>query len=192
MAFPKNHLDKLRVQYTAACLITGNKRLKHMQPVQQQLHWLPIPNHINFKLRLITCKALNKLAPRYIKDLLESLTIHNPGHNPSDLCPRIAWKYLGKIIQLMVIRCFSFAALKLWNQLPECLKTSSSLECFKKDLKAHLFNPFTTKYLNVYVVPCSAEHLNKWKNCTIPHQIHHLGFGIITLIHQKRLIHTQK
>ena len=40
-----------------------------------QLHWLPINQHIQFKIALITYKALNDLAPQYLSSLL---TVNTP------------------------------------------------------------------------------------------------------------------
>ena len=41
--------------------------------------------------------------------------------------------------QTFVARLFSVAAPRLWNNLPNSLKDSSSIEHFKKGLKTHLF-----------------------------------------------------
>ena len=41
--------------------------------------------------------------------------------------------------QTFAARSFSVAAPRLWNNLPNSLKDSSSIEQFKKGLKTHLF-----------------------------------------------------
>ena len=69
---PDVDLRKLqRVQYAAARLVTRTKKHEHMQPVLKNLHWLPIKSRINYKVLLITYKALNNLAPFYIQELLQ-------------------------------------------------------------------------------------------------------------------------
>ena len=133
---PKVHLDKLqRVQYAAARLVTGTKRHEHMRPILYKLHWLPIRERIQYKLMLITYKALNNLAPAYISDLLHPLSHTRTLRSSSkkDLkVPRANSVTYGD-------RCFSTAAPKLWNKLPEKLKCAPSLNCFKHDLKTHIF-----------------------------------------------------
>ena len=57
------------VQNAAARILTRTKHFEHITPVLASLHWLPIKFHINFNV-LITCNALNGLAPPYLKDLL--------------------------------------------------------------------------------------------------------------------------
>lgn len=48
------------------------KKYDHITPIiLQQLHWFPVSQCFIFKLFLITYKALNGLAPAYIKDLLK-------------------------------------------------------------------------------------------------------------------------
>ena len=58
------------VQNAAAPILTRIKCFEHITPVLASLHWLPIKFCIDFKVLLITFKALNGLAPPYLKDLL--------------------------------------------------------------------------------------------------------------------------
>ena len=58
------------VQNAATHILTRTKCFEHITPVLASLHWLPIQFCIDFKVLLITCKALNGLAPPYLKDLL--------------------------------------------------------------------------------------------------------------------------
>ena len=51
---------------TAALLIVGAKKQDHIKHVlRDRLHWLPIPQRVQFKLCLLTYKALHGLAPSY-------------------------------------------------------------------------------------------------------------------------------
>ena len=43
-------------------------------PVLAKLHWLPIPELIMYKILTKTYKAVNRLAPPYISDLLTPYT----------------------------------------------------------------------------------------------------------------------
>ena len=69
---PKCHIDKLqRVQNAAARLVVMQGKFCHIIPVLLQLHWLPVLFRINFKILLLTFKAIHKLAPSYINDLVK-------------------------------------------------------------------------------------------------------------------------
>ncbi|KAF7249630.1 putative RNA-directed DNA polymerase from transposon BS [Varanus komodoensis] len=58
------------VQNRAARLLTGTGRYVHMTPVLRQLHWLPIEVRAQFKVSVMTYKALNGLGPGYLKEHL--------------------------------------------------------------------------------------------------------------------------
>ena len=64
-------INKLQlVQNAAAGVLTRIRKYEHISPVMSTLHWLPIKHHIHFKILLITYKALNDLAPQYLRELL--------------------------------------------------------------------------------------------------------------------------
>ncbi|KAF7244648.1 FRAS1-related extracellular matrix protein 1 [Varanus komodoensis] len=58
------------VQNRAARLLTGTGRYAHMTPVLHQLHWLPIEARAQFKVLIMTYKALNGLGPGYLNECL--------------------------------------------------------------------------------------------------------------------------
>lgn len=64
-----SHLQN--VQNAAARIITGTKKYDHIKPVLKQLHWLPVNQRINYKILLLTYKALDGQAPSYVTELLE-------------------------------------------------------------------------------------------------------------------------
>ena len=71
-------LDKSKLQYiqnSVARLLTHTPTRHHITPVLQNLHWLPVPQRIQFKILLLTHKALHNQAPSYLTDLLHR---HNP------------------------------------------------------------------------------------------------------------------
>ncbi len=64
-------INKLQlVQNAAARVLTRSRKYDHISPVVSTLHWLPIKHCIDFKILLITYKALNGLAPQYLSELL--------------------------------------------------------------------------------------------------------------------------
>ncbi len=98
--------------------------------------WLPTKHRIDFKILLITYKALNGLAPQYLSELLSHyspsrpLRSQNSGHL---IIPRISKSTAGG-------RSFSYLAPKLWNNLPNTVREADTLCQFKSRLKTHLFN----------------------------------------------------
>ena len=123
-----------RVQNMAARVVTGLRKYDHITEARYELHWLPVDKRIDFKILLLTYKALNGLAPGYLSDLLVH---YSQGRS---LRPR-------ELIQLVEPRtqrgygerCFSVAAPKVWNKLPIELRNAPSVQSFKCQLKSHLF-----------------------------------------------------
>ena len=63
----KYHIDKLqRVLNVAARRVVMQGKFCHITAVLHQLHWLPVSFRINFKILLLTFKAIHELAPSYI------------------------------------------------------------------------------------------------------------------------------
>ena len=131
---PQDQIARLqRVQNSAARLVTLTRKRAHITPVLENLHWLPVGYRIVYKLLLIVFKALNNLAPDYISHLL---TPYEPprllrSSNKSLLCEPRSNRSWGD-------RAFSVAAPRLWNNLPDNLKSCTSLDQFKSLLKTHL------------------------------------------------------
>ena len=125
---------------SAARLISGCRLYDHITPIMRdQLHWLPVPQRIAYKLAIITRNCLHGLGPRYLTDMLH-LTAELPHHlnlrsaSHGDLAvTRLRTTRLGA-------RSFSHSSAMVWNSLPPALRrTDFSLELFKKHLKSHLF-----------------------------------------------------
>ncbi len=71
----KTTLSKLQsVQNSAARILTGTKTSEHISPVLESLHWLPVRFRIDFKILMLTYKALHGLAPHYLSQLLSVYT----------------------------------------------------------------------------------------------------------------------
>ena len=58
------------VQNAAARLLAGSSYRDHITPVLKELHWLPIRFRLEFKVLVMTFKALNGLGPRYFRERL--------------------------------------------------------------------------------------------------------------------------
>ncbi|RCU38734.1 hypothetical protein DVA76_17340, partial [Acinetobacter baumannii] len=68
---PDKSLKTLQlIQNAAARVLTGTSKREHISPILASLHWLPVKSRIEFKILLLTCKALNGKAPSYLKELI--------------------------------------------------------------------------------------------------------------------------
>ena len=130
-------IDKLQVaQNSAVRLIERVPKYEHIAIFRQKLHWLPILSRIQYKILLMTWKALNKQAPHYLQELLKLKKSHRNLRNANTKrleVPECATaNSFGE-------RAFSISAPMLWNKIPEYLRTSKTVAHFKKGLKTHLF-----------------------------------------------------
>ena len=133
---PAQLLDRLQhVQNAAARLVTGTSRLSHITPVRRDLHWLPVSHRIRFKVALLTYKALHGLAPEYLRELLTPYTparsLRSESRNLLQVPPFKLKSYGG--------RSFACTAPQIWNNLPDDVRSASSLTVFKTRLKTYLF-----------------------------------------------------
>jgi len=61
---PANQLNRLQsVLHAAARLIYGASRRDHVKPLLRQLHWLSVPERLEFKLCVLTYRCLHGLGP---------------------------------------------------------------------------------------------------------------------------------
>ena len=98
------------------------------------LHWLPIHHRISFKIASLTYKVLNSKEPSYLADLLSpyvpARTLRSS--NSNFLVEPMAHTVFGS-------RAFRSAAPKIWNRLPDRIRSACSFSAFKTGLKTHLF-----------------------------------------------------
>ena len=114
------------VQNSAARLLTGSCKYDNVTPIRKELHWLPVQHRIIFKILTLTYKTLNTDAPQYLKDLLQ------PYVPPRNL--RSSSKKLLSVqkfnLKTYGARAFSISAPILWNQLPNSIRHSATLDLF--------------------------------------------------------------
>ena len=123
------------VQNSAARLLTRSTKYDHITPVLASLHWLPVCFRIDFKILLITFKALHDLAPAYISELLVPYV---PSRSLRSSSSRLLFLPVSRLIT-KGDRAFSIRAPKLWNDLPEEIRLTESLTIFKSLLKTHFY-----------------------------------------------------
>ena len=133
---PDNQIKRLsRLQNIAARIITRTKPRDHITPVLRELHWLPIADRIVFKILVYVYRSTTGSSPSYIKDCLVPYKPNRylrSGNKSLFIQPRTFTSW-GQ-------RSFLFAAPFLWNKLPDLVKSASSLNSFKSQLKTLIMN----------------------------------------------------
>uniref|UniRef100_A0A3P9J789 Reverse transcriptase domain-containing protein n=1 Tax=Oryzias latipes TaxID=8090 RepID=A0A3P9J789_ORYLA len=134
--FNKSVLNRLQlVQNTAARLLTGSDKRAHITPILSSLHWLPIKWRIDFKILVLTYRALNGQTPKYLSDLLcpyaSSRALRSSDQNLLKIF-KTKYKTRGD-------RSFQGIAPRLWNALPLSLRVADTFDSFKSQLKTLLF-----------------------------------------------------
>ena len=139
IGLPARCIAKLqRVQNCAARLLCGVRQSQHITPVLNELHWLRVPERIEFKIILLCHKCIIGSAPSYLRDLLA------PYYPERNLRSSEGLLLVGKKARLRSYgdRAFSCAAPRLWNRLPHNLRQISSTPVFVKSLKTYLFSRY--------------------------------------------------
>ena len=135
---PHCALTKLqRVQNAAAQVLHLAPQFCHITPILYKLHWLPVTFRIDYKIIIITYKAIHGTAPNYLSSLvdLKSNFSYSLRSNNKYLLSNPDFRTLPTLGD----RAFVAAAPKLWNDLPLDLRCTSDFNVFKRNLKTHLF-----------------------------------------------------
>jgi len=128
------------VLYSAARLIIWKRKFECIAPtLRDDLHRLPVPERIVFKLSTIIFKCLHQTAPQYLQELCVPVT--------ASTSRRHLRSAAREDLQVLVCRTSSFrprsfaaCAPKLWNNLSSSLRDLTlTLTLFCSRLKTHLF-----------------------------------------------------
>jgi len=121
----------------AARLIFHLRRSDHISDALVCLHWLRVPERVEYKIAVLTHKVLCGTAPRYlgplncVADVSGRRSLRSSGTNRL-VVPPFRLSTVGS-------RAFPVAAAKIWNALPDSLVSITSLQSFRRHLKTFLF-----------------------------------------------------
>ena len=125
------------VQNAAARLVTGTRRSDHISPVLRQLHWLPVRQHVDFKVATLAHQSPSGISPPYLADdcrFVADAREQRLRSTASRTCV-VTWTY-----STFGNRAFGAASLGLWNSFPSHLKDADiSYSDFRRSLKTFLF-----------------------------------------------------
>jgi hypothetical protein len=122
----------------AARLVFAARKSDHVTPLLQQLHWLRVPERIDFRLATLAYKCQHNMAPRYLVEQMQQLAdmISRRGLRSASsaalFVPRTSHRTIGD-------RAFAVAAAQAWNGLPVSVQQSETLTIFRRRLKTEMF-----------------------------------------------------
>jgi hypothetical protein len=137
---PARQLDRLQsVLNAAARLIHGARKYDHITPLLRDLHWLRVPQRIDFRLAVLVYRCLHGTAPPYLARELQLVAdtqsegcTRRSASTAELRIPRSQHKTIGD-------RAFPIYAAHLWNDLPATVTSQPSLLSFRSALKTELF-----------------------------------------------------
>jgi len=125
-----------RVQISLARVVLQQPRMSHARPLLKSLHWLPVPQRIEFKVAVLTYKIRSTSRSAYLHSLQRQTASVNLRRHYGRLrdhcytCHEPVYRS----------RAFSVAAPTLWNRLPADITNTTSLTVFRNRLKTFLFH----------------------------------------------------
>ena len=126
------------VQNFAARIITNSRKFDHVTPLRCELHWLPVKLHLLYRHAILTFKCMNGMAPDYLSEKF----VHRG--SISGRCTRNSQSLNISLYKSATgQRTFYYRAFSLWNDLPANIKTSTTLNIFKTNLRRYLFETLT-------------------------------------------------
>ena len=135
---PEKHIGKLqRVQNMAAKVVLKRNKYTSSKASPQSLHWLPIRSRIDFNIAVLVYKYLHGEAPEYLQNLLITFIPKRESLRLEAIIDRLIVPRTKK--KIFADRAFSVVGPKVWNSLPNNVKTQRDVGHFKRSLKTHLF-----------------------------------------------------
>ena len=95
--------------------------------------WLSVENLFRFDRSVMTYKILNKISPYSLWEKFYLRSAHSTYETRS--CKNLQ---IPKLKTELMRKSFQYSAVKDWNNIPVDISKNSSLNNFKKQLKAHL------------------------------------------------------
>ena len=117
---------------------TGFAATTPSQNALATLHWLRLPERVDFKVAVMSFRVLHGLAPSYLDQLVRVADLpsrHRLRSSTSQLLHVPAYR-----LTTVGRRSFPVAASVIWNTLPQAVQSSTTLSVFCQRLKTHLFH----------------------------------------------------
>ena len=135
LGMPKYLLHCLqKIQNMASRVINNFRKYDSFTEDMKNLHWLKIPERVDYKVAVLIFQCINNQAPTYLKALL------NINHNrflrsSSSMLLPVSMSRLSIVHN----SSFSICGPRIWNELPIKVKRCSNINDFKCKLKTYMF-----------------------------------------------------
>jgi len=103
--------------------------------IRRELHWLPVYYRINYKLSLLTWKALQTAEPSYLSELISP---YAPTRTLRSVNTGLLVLLTG-VTSHFASRSLSVSSPSVWNSLPAHVRSIDNLSTFKRHLKSYFF-----------------------------------------------------
>ena len=130
------------IQNTLARIVTNHRKYAHVTPILQKLHWLPVKYCCIFKTATLVYKFLHSGSPSYFEPFLSfSSCPYSTRHSHPDRQYLTVPPFHSSVFKSAKHfgHSFAFDAPKIWNDLPQDVRSATSVASFRKKLKTYLF-----------------------------------------------------
>ena len=159
--FDKGLSRVTKLQKKAVRLITGANRMYHCEPRQKKLDLLKLEDLYKLQVNCLTYDCLKREAPdlfnqlfMFKKDCGSSKT-RSHVENPLDIKLRDQMQNAGPVSK----SSFSHVAPLFWNSLPNELRCCKTKDEFRRKVKQHLLEPYST------IINCQNRLCSDTENC---------------------------
>ena len=125
-----------RIVNAAACIVCLVPKFNHITPVLCNLHCLPVPYRIQFKILLLVHQAVFSVAPVYLKKLLSYKESSSYNWRSNTSCKL---KVPPKKCKTLGDRAFVRVGPSPWNPFALSIRSIRSVQGFKQALKTFFF-----------------------------------------------------
>ena len=137
VGLPQVSLDQMqRVQNIVAKIFLNKSKYDSSTKCLEQLHWLPIQQHILFKVINLVFKCIHGQAPNYLQKLIILKQPRREGMRSYKQTRILEIPCTTK--KTHTARSFSVEGPEQWNRLPDDIRTEDYKK-FKSKLKTHLY-----------------------------------------------------
>ena len=129
---------RLQSVLNAAARLTYHlRRFNHISDALVCLHWLRVPERVQYKIAVLVYKVWHGLTPQYLGPL--SYVAHLPGRQPLRFAGINRLAVPPVMFTTVANRAFPVVGPRTWNDLPDDVTSAESLSTFRQRLKTHLF-----------------------------------------------------
>ena len=121
------------VQNFAVRIITNSRKFDHITPLLKELQWIPVKQYLFYRDAVMTFKCMSGTVPEYLSQqfVRRGSISGRCTRNSQSLNIPLYKSATGQ-------RTFYYRAVSLWNALPENIKSSASIQTFKRKLRKYL------------------------------------------------------